>query len=109
MTAEVTAQEAKSVALGLFYEPTQEDRERLFKELSAEGMTVTYLDIEEPDEWPRADGIPLQKKLVVRYLCTRSYSQVKSRTLRALRKAKLEMADWVRLRNSDVYQLTVKG
>lgn len=109
MTVELTAQEAKSQALGLFYTPTEEDKQRLFRALSDEGLIVTYLDIESLDRWPRADGFPARQKLVVRYVCSRSYTQVKSRTLRALRKAKLQMADWVRMRGSDIYVLTVKG
>ena len=38
------------MALGFFYEPTNEDRQRLFDALKAEGMVVTYLDIQADQE-----------------------------------------------------------
>ena len=77
------------MALGFFYEPTNEDRQRLFDALKAEGLVVTYL--------------------VARYVCSRSITQVKSKTLRALRKAKLRMADWVYQTDTCEFVLTVKG
>ena len=100
------------MALGFFYEPTNEDRQRLFDALKAEGMVVTYLDIQADQErlyLYNYDGLPIKQKLVARYVCSRSNTQVKSKTLRALRKAKLRMADWVYQTDTCEFVLTVKG
>ncbi len=97
------------MALGLFYTPTEEDRQRLFTALKGAGLRVTKLDIEEEDAWPRCDGWPIRQKLVAHYTSDRSVTQVKARTLRALRRAKLQMAEWVYLTQPGEYVLTVKG